>query len=291
MTPKEFFEKAQLYRKYDADDFLITDKSSSLSGAMYGGIRPTLYDIATPAINFICPQCKSVQTYNVKKNQDNFSLQTLPKVFELIYICDSCKNNVKSFFLLLQNEIATKKDNKNKKEYVQKIQKIGQYPAWSISIEKEIESVLDENKKQIYQKGLINESQGYGIGAYAYYRRITEEVIDELLTSIIDLVESENKVLYFEALKQVKKTRVAQDKIDLVKDLLPESMKPGGMNPLGVLHGALSDGLHNLSDEDCLIKAESIREALLYLLSQVALLKKSSNKFTENMKKILEKKS
>ena len=28
------------------------------------------------------------------------------------------------------------------------------------------------------KKGLINESQGYGIGAFAYYRRIVEVVND-----------------------------------------------------------------------------------------------------------------
>ncbi|MFZ0548883.1 MAG: hypothetical protein WAM60_25760, partial [Candidatus Promineifilaceae bacterium] len=51
------------------------------------------------------------------------------------------------------------------------------------------------------------------------------------------------------ALAETKKTTITQDKINLVKDLLPAILRPDGMNPLSILHSSLSKGLHAESDE------------------------------------------
>ncbi len=40
--------------------------------------------------------------------------------------------------------------------------------------------MLGEHLKD-YRKGLICENHSYGVGAYSYYRRIIENVIDDLL--------------------------------------------------------------------------------------------------------------
>ena len=63
------------------------------------------------------------------------------------------------------------------------MKKVGQSPAWDIVMDKELESLLGDHA-YFYKSGLICESQRYGIGAFAYYRRIVEEVIDELLVSV-----------------------------------------------------------------------------------------------------------
>jgi hypothetical protein len=88
-----------------------------------------------------------------------------------------------------------------------------------------------------------------------------------------------------------KNTRVTQEKIELVKDLLPDILRPDGLNPLGVLHSKLSEGLHAESDEECLEVAHSIREIMTFLINQVIKSKESSKAFTESMRKILDKKS
>jgi hypothetical protein len=142
-----------------------------------------------------------------------------------------------------------------------------------------------------FRKGLVCESQGYGIGAFSYYRRITEEIIDELLDSITDLVEEANKVEYKIALEKTKQTRVTQDKIDLVKGLIPSILKPNGMNPLGVLHSELSEGLHAATDQACLENASHIKSILIFLINQIIQSKESAKGFTESMKSLLEKKS
>ena len=123
----------------------------------------------------------------------------------------------------------------------------------------------------VFKRGLICESQGYGIGAFAYYRRIVELVIDELLDSIDALLAGDEKATYEKGLAKTKETRVASEKIDLVKDLLPASLRPQNMNPLQLLHSALSEGIHALTDEDCLSFAEAVRNTLVSLVDQIAL--------------------
>jgi len=138
-------------------------------------------------------------------------------------------------------------------------------------------------------KGLICESQGYGIGAFGYYRRIVEEIIDELLQEVSDLLAEKELEAYQAALEETRQTTVTRDKINLVKDLLPPILRPKGMNPLSTLHSALSKGLHAESDEKCLEYAHIVREVPVFLVNQVAESRRSSREFTDSMKKLLEK--
>ena len=135
------------------------------------------------------------------------------------------------------------------------------------------------------------ESQGYGIGAFGYYRRIVEETIDELLSEIAQLMNGQELQKFQQALEQTKKTIVAQEKIELVKDLLPPILRPDNMNPLSVLHSSLSEGLHAESDEVCMEQAAIVREVLVFLVNQVAASRNASKTFTDGMRKLLEKKS
>jgi hypothetical protein len=168
--------------------------------------------------------------------------------------------------------------------------KIGQFPPWEVKGDANIERLLGPHA-DYYQKGLICESQGYGIGAFGYYRRIVEEVIDGLLEEVSHLLTGADLTRYQEALEQTKRTIVAQEKIELVKDLLPPILRPEGMNPLAVLHSTLSEGLHAESDESCLEYAATCREVLLFLVTQVAATRATSRSFTEGMRKLLDRKA
>ncbi len=71
------------------------------------------------------------------------------------------------------------------------------------------------SRAHYYKNALICESQSYGIGALAYYRRIVEEIIEDLLDDIPALMAGEERDEYLEALEQAKKTTITQKKIDL----------------------------------------------------------------------------
>ena len=260
---KEFLEEYSLFRK-------LTIKVPS-----------TMDKIPKPSINMECKNCANMQTFNMTNQYSQFHGNCNPpsrdEKVRLVYLCQSCKNFSRQFNVYISPDL----------DYVYKF---GQYPEWEIKMDKNLENMLGKHAKN-FRKGLVCESQGYGIGAFAYYRRITEEIIDELLESIEDLIEEELKAEYKIALEKTKQTRVTQVKIDLVKDLLPSILKPSGMNPLGVLHSELSEGLHAETDYACLENANHIKSILTFLINQIILSKNSSKGFTDSMKSLLEKKS
>jgi predicted house-cleaning noncanonical NTP pyrophosphatase (MazG superfamily) len=194
------------------------------------------------------------------------------KVFRVVYLCAACKQYEHFFSLHFADDY---------------VMKAGQYPPWEITPDKNLSELLGEHQ-DYYKKGLVCESQGYGIGAYAYYRRIVEEIIDSLLDSIVDLIPEGEKQRYVEALERTKKATIAQKKIDLVKDLLPEILRPNGMNPLNILHSTLSEGLHDKTDEECLEIVGSVREILVFLVNRILQTRQTSKKFTISMQKLLE---
>ncbi len=206
------------------------------------------------------------------KNIDNF-------IINLDFICKGCGKFHRYFSIKIIDDFTS-------------IIKIGQHPPYDISVPSDISKALGRQNTALYSRGLICESQGYGIAAYAYYRRIVESLIDNLLNDISELIENrDDKKRYEEALEKTRTTTVTQDKIEFVKDLLPCSLRPGGLNPLGILHSTLSEGLHSLSDEDCIEISEEIKTALEYLVSEVMRHQHESKKFTESMIKLLEKRS
>lgn len=279
MLSIEFLTDYPLYRKF----WVQLPEKLAKDGV------PTL---TVPAIHLYCPNCASGNTFTTvltlisAKHRNRSQTIRVPDLLSgrlglVESLCASCKDYFQFFILYFDEEL----------KYVMKV---GQFPSWSISIEKHLEKVLGKHEN-IYRKGRVCESQGYGIGAYAYYRRIVENIIDDLLKLIEGLFDEDTeKKRFVEALKDVQASTVAKDKIALVKELLPPTIRPDGMNPLSILHDTLSAGIHVMSDEECLEKAIDIREILIYLVEQIGLAneaKLSSARFTQSMRNLLVKRS
>tara|TARA_R110001606_G_C15269484_1_gene639325 strand:- start:216 stop:1019 length:804 start_codon:yes stop_codon:yes gene_type:complete len=265
MITKEFLEEYSLFRKLKPETISID-----------------LQNWTKTPINMKCNQCKSVQTFNMINNywengHNKTEVNATNRVLDLRYKCQSCRSFERRFFIHIDENLSS-------------LYKVGQFPEWEIKMDKNLEKTLNKHSKN-FRKGLVCESQGYGIGAFSYYRRITEEIIDELIDSISDLIEEEQREKYQEALEKTKQTRVTQEKIDLIKDLLPSILRPNGMNPFGVLHSELSEGLHAKSDESCLENAQHIKSILTFLINQIIQSKESAKGFTDSMKSLLLKKS
>jgi hypothetical protein len=236
--------------------------------------------IPKPPISFYCDTCGSIQTYiMVNEYWNEFTYTNFPSnnvSLKASYLCVSCNEHRRDFFIHISDDL-------------QSFQKIGQNPPWGISGDKNIEKMLGEHKEHL-KRGMICESQGYGIGAFGYYRRITEEIIDTLISDIEAIIPVSDRASFSAALEKVKTTRQTSEKIAFVKDLLPLSLKIEGMNPLGILHSSLSEGLHSKSDQECLNFAEAIRVSLVYLASQLSESRNQKAEFTTTMQKILDKK-
>jgi hypothetical protein len=263
MPDRTFLEEYPLYRKMSAS------------------VPSTLDAVPQPSINMNCTECGTDQTFTMAneyfethgyRNPDSAG-----QIVRAKYLCMGCKKSERYFFMRIGE------DRKS-------ITKVGQYPPWDISGNDEIERLLGEHR-DYFRRGLICEAQGYGIAAFAYYRRIVEDIIDLLLEQISDLMTDHEKEEYKGALEKTKGTRQATEKIDLVKDLLPPILRPNQMNPLQLLHKSLSEGLHADTDDDCLQRAAEVRSVLVFLTAQIASTKRAANSFTAGMKTLLDKKA
>lgn len=185
---KDFLEDYSLFRKFTCE------------------VPRQINSIPQLPINMVCRHCGDMQTFKMINDYWEFHGFMNPpgadKKVRLLYQCQSCRQFTRQFDVYISPDL----------DYVYKF---GQYPEWEIKMDKNLENVLGRHAKTFW-KGLVLESQAYGFGAFAYYRRITEEIIDELLDYIKDLIEVENKAEYKEALEKTKQTRANQDKIELV---------------------------------------------------------------------------
>ena len=262
MPNREFLETYPLYRKFTMK------------------VPSTVDKLPKPAIHMDCLVCKSAQTFNVLHEYHRTSgLEyandaTQGEVLRIVYACTSCGDFGRYFFVKLDSEY---------------VMKVGQEPPWDISVDRALQQLLGK-RVSYYKKGLICESQTYGIGAFGYYRRIVEEIIDELLEHVPDVMTGEDRQKYLEGLELVKQTKVTEEKIQLVKDLLPPILRPEGLNPLSILHDVLSEGLHAESDDRCIELAMQVREVLVFLVNQIEQSKVAGKNFTENMRRLLDRK-
>lgn len=259
MPNKEFLENYSLFRK------------------MKINLPDYFHNLEKPTINMKCLKCELIQTFKMEKSyfrQSHINIAGVKK--SIIYTCQSCNMFTREFQVYFSSE----------KDYVYKY---GQYPEWEIKIEKNLEKNLGKYSSN-FRKGLVCESQGYGIGAFSYYRRIVEDIIDELLDSIKDLIDEKEKEIYVKALEKTKETTITQEKIKLVKHLLPSNLKIKGVNPLGLLHEQLSLGLHKKTDETCLDDANLLRIIMTFLINQVNQSRETKTFFNDSMKSLLKKK-
>ena len=270
MPDQTFLETYPLYRKF-ATSFSPSTNIPSLP---------------QPAIHMRCDVCSSDQTFTIVNKYESHNVGgsttlasgSLNITTMAIYLCSSCRKFKRHFLLEFSRD-------------GQYVIKVGQNPSYDITLEPHLEQILGKEHSYYYKKGKISESQGYGIGAFAYYRRIAEEIIDGLLEQIPELMAGVEKDKYLVALEEVKKTRQTKEKIELVKDLLPPILKPDNYNPLSLLHGLLSEGLHQSSEEECLERADELRSILEFLVKTTAVYKDDAKTFTDTMKKILDRKS
>jgi len=264
MPDRELLEKYPLYRRRE-----------------FSSKYKALVALPKPAVHMQCAICQSEQTFNMANEYyEARGVANDPaqgQICRLVYVCMSCQRGIRTFVVRFDPE-------------GERVMKVGQYPPWDIRPDSSLERMLGGHA-DLYKKGLVCESQGYGIGAFGYYRRIVEELIGQLLDDVAELLAGAERDAFIKALERVRATTVAQEKIALVKDLLPATLRPDGINPLGVLHETLSEGLHGASDDVCMELAAGVRETLAFLVDQIAATRERRKGFTDGMRKLLDRKA
>ena len=162
------------------------------------------------------------------------------------------------------------------------LRKFGQWPAWSITPPKEITDALGDNL-DLYRKALVCMSQGYGLAAVAYFRRIVENEISSLLDISEEAAVADGDEEAREAVRKARQSRVTEEKLRLVAEHVPRALRPNGVNPLSVLHDEFSRGIHALSDEDCLSVALKLRTAFDFVFKNLRMLIRETKNYAAQM--------
>ncbi len=121
--------------------------------------------------------------------------------------------------------------------------------------------------RELFLKGRASEARGLGIGAFTYYRRVVDSQWERLINAAIGV--SERLELPSDILKQAKAEQQFSKAVEMVKDAIPQTLLIKGHNPMTLLYKALSEGVHELTDDQCLEQAKAIRVILIDFAERV----------------------
>ncbi|NIE95177.1 hypothetical protein F3J02_01545 [Acinetobacter sp. Tr-809] len=255
---KDLLEKAPLY----------TTSSISKSISSYDDTQLFLKEI-----DYECPTCECIRPFHNTDSSNVAVVLSYNKSKEMNFAdftCVSCNKHSK-FFLLYAEKIEGSIIN---------ITKIGEFPQKELKRSKALSKFFKSDKEE-YNKAVICMANGYGVASYAYMRRIVENNILSLLEQIQEVVAQDSDIA--KSINELKATSPMSDRIKIANNALPDYLKPDGFNPLGQIYGLLSDGVHSLSDSECLDKAENIQACLEFLISELAAHKQNKEDFKKRL--------
>lgn len=218
-----------------------------------------------------CAHCETTRPFHIRDKfvyeLDNSSQKDY---FLSTFSCVSC-NIYDKVFLLLVEKIDSERLS---------VTKVGEYPQNELPRSKALSKFFKKDKEE-YSKAVVCIANGYGVAAFAYMRRIVENNILSLLDQIQEGVDKNSDIA--KSLNDLKATSPMSDRIKIANNALPDYLKPDGFNPLGQIYALLSDGVHSLTDKECLEKAENIQACLEFMISELATHKQNKEDFKKRL--------
>jgi hypothetical protein len=264
---RHFLEEKSLYSWVDID-------LPELKGHFY----------SVDKVEMECPICKKSRPFSDRLfirpgsgTGAGFPQSIPPKldsdVHTVQFTCNGCLSCKYVFFV----DVDTEK---------KRVRKVGQTPAWSINLDRDIEKFLGVDS-EYFKKAMICESQGYGIAAFSYYRRVLENSIGNILQKIRSILKTNNaSVGDIEKIDKALNGIVMDERIKIAKDAMPIHLQPNQMNPLAIIYDTLSAGIHRLSEQECLDNSNHIRVALSYLIKAITQQNDEQKAFLDSMKSL-----
>lgn len=145
-----------------------------------------------------------------------------------------------------------------KDEIKGRVMKVGQYPSLAdlqyAEIGRKYDKVLPEEDLKNLKKAIGLVAHGAGAGSFVYLRRIFENLIAETFKknmATIGLTEAEFK------------TKRMEDKVEALKAFLPTQLLE-----MKSVYGILSQGVHELSEKECLSYFAPLKLSIELILDQ-----------------------
>jgi hypothetical protein len=260
MTPEEFISAAPFYNRVAIASFA-----------------------PPPSIMRFCdhPKCKCETTW-IRTGTERKTIQGTSPEIDLkcvAYECGHCKaRSLGVVYELLDWSMDTPQFWTHKA-----VRKIGQTPPPEISVPAELNSRLGASARY-YKNALICRQYNYGIAAMAYLRRVVDEHTDNMIDIMAELLKT-HSVAPEEVAKLLEAKKAAQykDKLQIASELIPDAVKPAGVNPFGQLYKFTSIGLHNKTDEECIKIFDDLREDFEYVFRNVHLQTEERKRFAERV--------
>jgi hypothetical protein len=146
--------------------------------------------------------------------------------------------------------------------------KVGQYPAFEIKPDTELIKYLSDEDRDCYKKALVCLSQNYGIGAFAYLRRIVQNEIEKIVVDLSKIDRPESDKIK-DLISAYRKDHQMEKLISGIGPYMPNSFSGLGENPVKFLYSQLSGGIHEFTEDVCAEKADSINTVLTFVIKRL----------------------
>ena len=213
-------------------------------------------EFLAPQIQLHCSNesCNGPRFFRCTSNSKPTIRNEYYSFFYVTYRCYNCLKEEKTF------SIAAKMDEDFSETGT--CYKFGELPNFGPPTPSKLIKLIGPDREE-FLKGRRCENQGLGVGAFIYYRRVVENQKNRILKEIIKVSKKigapDSKIELLES--AIEETQFSTA-LKNAKDAIPEGLLINGHNPLLLLHSALSEGVHALSDERCLEIASSVRVVL-----------------------------
>lgn len=251
----------------------------------YGNV---IKEINTPELELHCSSdsCNGVRFFRCTKvfsNPGPHLEENSSNYLYVTYQCSNCQMNQKVYSLAVM--LFTDEQS------YEMCCKLGELPSYRPPIPPRLIKLIGPDK-DVFIKGRNCENQGLGIGAFTYYRRVVENQKNRILEAIVKVSEKigvpQDKI---DTLREAIQETQFSKALEMAKDVMPESLLIDGHSPIRLLYRALSRGVHELSDEECLKLANSIRLVLGELSERLSTVLKDKTELTEAISTLMHHKS
>ena len=167
--------------------------------------------------------------------------------------------------------------------------KLGEWPPFGKLVPPRLKALVKDDWN-LFLKGWRAEQLGMGIAAFTYYRRVLDDQKNRLIDKIIEAARSlDAPAEVIQQFENAKAENQFSRAVDKIKDALPNGLFLAGQNPLKVLHAALSEGVHELTDEECLTRAASLMIVLSAFAERLHVVLKDQNAVAQAIGKLTSK--
>lgn len=235
--------------------------------------------INTPPLQLHCTHehCNGTRFFRCVSGSIGLDPEESKDIF-LVYLCANCQATTKSFAV---KAIADEKNHSGG------LHKYGEFPPYGPPTSPKLMKLIGPDR-ELFLKGRRCENQGLGVGAFVYYRRVIENQKNRILSEIKKVLETlkapDTAIIAID--NAINETQFSKA-MDMAEPTIPEALFINGHNPLKLVYRALSDGIHNHSDEHCLGQASSIRIILGELADRLAQSLKDEAELTHALNRLL----